>query len=43
MDSKINTALAFFISACGYIIIAYQSTQYFAEYQYQINGYPTSA
>lgn len=38
MTSRINTALAFFISACGYIIIAYQSTQYFAEYQFQINS-----
>tara|TARA_R100000008_G_C3583227_1_gene170118 strand:+ start:2019 stop:2525 length:507 start_codon:yes stop_codon:yes gene_type:complete len=38
MHTKINTALAFFISACGYVTISFQTIHHFDDYQYKIDS-----
>jgi hypothetical protein len=37
MTSSINTALAFSISCCGYVALAYQATTYMEDYQSRID------
>ena len=38
MTSTINTALVFSISCCGYVALAYQTTNYMSDYQSRIDA-----